>query len=168
MVLLLGLLIALNSDAHCPIDKIFTTPDASGWGPIQLGMTLEQVISIAGEPLELQQSEYDGSVSGAESSLDGQALSFTFLRTHQEVRLAGVSLIRSRNDPDSCWARDALISRIKERFPQAKYRASRHAPDLSEADNEYPMYSLAPSSDIVILLKPTHGTIYIGELKALD
>ena len=166
MSIVLAFLITFGQAVPCPIERASFMSGAARWGHLQLGMSQSEVVALVGHPLNLERDDTSG--RHARLSFDGQSIVLTFHMAGEDVTLEGITLIRGADDPDRCWAPDALAKQVRASFPDAKYRPSRHAPELTESENEFPMFSVGGSDDTVILLKPTQGSIFIGKERMLD
>lgn len=167
MTALLALLIAVADPGACPVEQIVVESGVVQWRDVRLGMSQEEVEATVGTSLNRRPSETHGNVSYAATALSETRVVFWFRYADTSLTLAGVTVKRSPHDAESCWSRDTLVRFVKSTFPQAQYRPSHHARDLSESRNEIPMYSV-DGGETVVLLKPGQGTLFVGSLKILD
>jgi hypothetical protein len=158
---------AVSSAATCPLDSLTVDGGSVAWAGFRVGERLVDIQEELGRPLGLEANELDAEKS-AEVVVAGRRVSLSFRQDGVEWTLSGITLLRIERDNASCWSRVSLLSALKRKAKKERYLPSRHDPEKSEVSNEIPMYALDDANEVVALLKPLEGIIYIGRLDSLD
>lgn len=173
MIALSCVLLALASgavpapDTACPMDSLTVTRGSVSFAGFQVGEPVGEIEKNLGRALELQAEEGFPNKS-ATVVIAGHPVSLSFRQLDGGWVLSTISLRRAASDSPSCWSRDSVVAAVKLKAPKSRYVPSRHAPEQPEAANEYPMYSLDSGKEVVVLLKPAQGSVWVGRLEDFD
>lgn len=151
----------------CPLDRLNLGPSTLSWGAFTVGAEHPEVESALGAALDLRSDEESES-RYADVRVGERPVVLHFGDVEGAWTLTGLTILAAKEDRADCWTRGALIERVREVAPMARYLRSRHEPDLAEADNDFPMYSLDEGNVRVVLLKLPRREIYVGDLDRLD
>jgi hypothetical protein len=165
MLNVLWLALSIAVTPPCPLEGLWVLPDAVGWAELRIGMSLEEVHAVTGGPLEIRGKDLS---EGTGTTMHGNPLSFGFRRVNGRWGLTSISLLRSPASNSYCWSSAELSRMLKQKVPHSRYLPSRHNPELSERDNETPMFVVHERQQVVVLLKAKEGRVFIGNVSELD
>ena len=166
---ILGLLLAVSSAATtCPIDGLGFADGKVAWNGLAIDTPLPEIEKKLGHALEFPKDPDPFSGRLVRVLVGGHAARLWFHDVEGVPTLSFLNIERTESDPATCWALENLVAAVKTKVPTARYVPSRHEPDVPEEASEHPTYVLDERDDLVVLLKPAHGTIFVGHFSDLD
>jgi hypothetical protein len=145
-----------------PAAKLAVEQGSLAWGDLRLGMTVseaEQKLARA-----FGYTAVEGGCGGFTAPVDmpGEVVHVQFDDKVPEGKLLVIRIEGDRSQ------RDAIVAALRQRVPDLQYRPSRHAADVTEADNPSPLYALSMDPEQVVLVHPEEGTMTIGYARCVD
>ena len=148
------------------IDYISTEDGKIGWSGIYIGHQLESIQSVMDTNLKMEEtilSTCGGAAADATFKEHELWLQFTGMDPGSELE----SMLVVFNSRESKFSADQLKTYLKSHLPEVVYQPSHHREDVSEEDNQTPVYLLPDNREMAILLKPGEG-FYLAYTICLD
>jgi hypothetical protein len=138
------------------IDAINVAQQRLGWKRIHVEDTLDSIQATLGRKISLEkmESEFCGGYY-ADADDEGMVIELEFESSEPGAKLETLFLRLPPFESD----KSGLIERLKSRIPALVYQPSIHAPDLTEDENDGPMYLLRDNPSHVLLIKPWEGIL---------
>jgi hypothetical protein len=166
------LLVVGSARANCPIDLLTVGDETAAWSGLRIDAALADVQSALGHPIDLEADpdwpDPDWPALRSNVRVGNRPIQLTFHQVGGVARLSSMWIERIESDNPHCWRRESLVAGLRLAAPNARYLPSRHEPDEPETSNEHPGYALDDRDEVVVILKPSSGTIYVGRLNDLD
>jgi hypothetical protein len=148
------------------IDYISTQDGRVGWSGIFIGHQLETIQSVMNTDLKMEETIL--------STCGGASADATFKERELWLQFTGMapgskleSMLVVFNSRESKFSADQLKTYLKSHLPEVVYQPSHHREDLSEEENQTPVYLLPDNREMAILLKPGEG-FYLAYSICLD
>lgn len=131
------------------------------WGAFRLGMSLEEVRRLVSGSIQLTTMEADFigvALQRASIQYESRRLNLTFdSRVAGEIRLSAIRVTRQQNDDGASWERRVMLREVKKRLPGLMFKPSRHAPEVTESENDRPFYTLSTSTSVLVRVEPGYS-----------